>query len=359
MPFKADYFDGRSARTHPVTVEITRGESPGINILIDNAALSYPLPVISIEPKLGSSKRIINLPCGGRLEALDISELENLLKSSSHKFHAFIHYLENHLGWIMAALLLTVAAGWTFIEYGVPKLAEFVVNQTPPVMEISLGEQVLNGLDQKLGYFSPSKTAQAKKDSISTALKSMCAALSDCPWYRLQFRDGGEIGANAFALPGGIIVVTDQLIELAQTDTEIVAVLAHELGHVKQRHAFRQSIQSVLSGLILAAITGDVSSSASGLSGFLIEMRYSQAHETQADTFALAALKKSCLPPKAYADILQRLEKELTVASNENENNPDKSLENKIDSLGVMLSTHPNTSMRIKPFLASKDTCSR
>lgn len=357
MPFQADYFDGRSAKICPVTVEITIGDKPSINILVDNAKLTYPVQVIHVEPKLGSGKRIINLPCGGRLEAWNINELEDLLNSSSHKLHSFIHYLENHLGWIVASLVLTVAAGWAFLEYGVPELAEFVVNRTPPAMEISLGKEVLKGLDHKLGYFSPSKTVPSKKDSISAALQKMCFLLADCPSYHLQFRDGGVIGANAFALPGGIIVITDQLIQMAQSDTEIVAVLAHELGHVKQRHAFRQSIQTVLSGLIVAAVTGDVSSSASGLSGFLIEMRYSQTHETQADAFALTALKKACLPPKAYADILQRLDKELAVAANENEKKPDKALQNKMDSLSVMLTTHPNTAARIIPFLEAQTNC--
>jgi predicted Zn-dependent protease len=85
-------------------------------------------------------------------------------------------------------------------------------------------------------------------------------------------------------------------------------VLAHELGHVSQRHAFRQSIQGMLSGLILAAATGDVSSLASGLPAVLIEMHYSRGHETEADLFALDAMQKACLPPKAFADILECLE---------------------------------------------------
>jgi Zn-dependent protease with chaperone function len=83
-----------------------------------------------------------------------------------------------------------------------------------------------------------------------------------------------------------MMVVTDELVALSKNETEVVAVLVHELGHVQYRHAFRQSIQGVLSGLVLAAVTGDVSAMASGVGGVLLQMRYSKAHETEADTFA-------------------------------------------------------------------------
>ncbi len=53
--------------------------------------------------------------------------------------------------------------------------------------------------------------------------------------------NGRAVGANAFALPSGIVVMTDELVELAKTDDELVAVLAHEIGHVRGRHALRQT----------------------------------------------------------------------------------------------------------------------
>jgi Zn-dependent protease with chaperone function len=74
-------------------------------------------------------------------------------------------------------------------------------------------------------------------------------------------------------LPGGYLVITDELIDLAKNNDEIVAVIAHELGHVKGRHALRQTLQGTVSGLIIIAITGDVSSIASGLPALMMNMR--------------------------------------------------------------------------------------
>lgn len=363
MTFNADYFDGLSARHKSVLVRVAE-HTKNIAFDVDGETLTFDLADLDVQAKLGGSKRLIDLPNGGRLEAYDISALEAAMPSQVSTFWRGLHYVENHLGWVFVSLIATVFAGWLFLQYGVPTMAEYVAKATPPSMEKKLGEQALEGLDSKFGYFSPSKTAPARKASITKALSQLCSSIKDCPQYQLEFRAGGAIGANAFALPGGIMVVTDEIVTLSKNDTEIIAVLAHELGHVKQRHAFRQSLQGVLSGLILAAVTGDVSSVGSGLPAALMQMRYSREHEIEADVFALAALQKACLPPRAFADILQRLQNQ---AFGDEESNDEKSKQGKAskktqpqkhsDGVPEMLSTHPDTQARIQPFLQAKSNC--
>ncbi len=359
MSFQADYFDGISARNTLALVRVT-GKFKQISFDVNGETLTFNFADLHAQSKLGSAKRLIDLPNGGRLEALDISELESAMPSKKSAFWRGMHYLENHLGWVLVSLVLTIFVGWMFLQFGVPKLAEYVAKATPPAMEEKLGEHALQGLDSQFGYFSPSKADPVRKASIDFALKKLCLALKDCPKYRLEFRAAGMIGANAFALPGGIMVVTDEIITLSKNDTEIIAVLAHELGHVKQRHAFRQSLQGVLSGLILAAITGDVSSVGSGLPAVLMQLRYSREHELEADGFALNALQKACLPPKAFADILQRLQNQ--ALGDEKKAAPDKTTKTTLpqqesDMVSEMLATHPDTQARIKPFLAAKQNC--
>ncbi|PCI59556.1 MAG: hypothetical protein COB34_03475 [Methylophilaceae bacterium] len=353
--FQAEFYDGLSARAKSVWVEV-KGDSLRVNV--EGQLQAYPLSEINVQAKLGSTKRLVDLPDGARLEATDVSELEAAMPSKSAFFWSKLHYLENHLGWVFISLFCTIFVGWAFLQHGVPKLAEYVAKATPPSMEKRLGEQVLKGLDHQYGYFSASETKKARQEKIIVALNKLCS-VNDCPQYRLEFRDGGVIGANAFALPGGIMVVTDGLIALAKNDTEIIAVLAHELGHVKQRHAFRQSIQGTLSGLVLAAATGDVSSMASGLPAVLVQMQYSRSHELEADDFALKALKKSCLPPRAFADILFRLQNQVP-GSNGKKSESKKTKESPseaYDPISDMLSTHPNTIERIKPFVEAKQAC--
>ena len=362
MTFQADYFDGLSARAKPVLVRVL-ADTKQLAFDVEDHTYTFVLTDLQVQAKLGRAKRLIDLPDRSRLEATEIGELEAAMPSKTSAFWRGLHYLENHLGWVLIALLATVFAGWLFLQFGVPKLAEYVAKATPPSMEKKVGEQALQGLDSQIGYFSPSKADPARKASITAALKHLCDALQDCPQYQLEFRDGGMIGANAFALPGGYMVVTDQIITLSKNDTEIIAVLAHELGHVKQRHAFRQSLQAVLSGLILAAVTGDVSSIGSSLPAVLMQMRYSREHEAEADRFALNALQKACLPPKAFADILLRLEAQMREGDGKGKKSAnDKSAnttqqQESHDAVSEMLASHPDTLERIKPFLAAKQTC--
>ena len=356
MSFQADYFDGVSARHKQVTVRVAE-QSINISFDVDGEILTFNLANLDVQAKLGSAKRLIDLPNGGRLEATDISAIEAAMPSKTSTFWRNLHYLENHLGWVLVSLVATVFAGWLFLQFGVPKMAEYVAKATPPGMEAKLGEQALAGLDSQYGYFSPSKTAPIRKASIVAALKKLCLAMQDCPDYHLEFRAGGMIGANAFALPGGIMVVTDEMVTLSKNNTEIIAVLAHELGHVKQRHAFRQSLQGMLSGLILAAVTGDVSSVASGLPAALMQMRYSREHELEADAFALNALQKACLPPRAFADILQRLQDQAFGDLSQDKSSKKTQPQKHSDGVPEMLSTHPDTLARIKPFLDAKLNC--
>ncbi len=354
--FQAEYFDGLSARSQSVWVEVKDNR---LQMHVENGLLSYALNEVEVQARIGSAKRVIDLPDGARLEAIDISALEAVVPFRSARFSRMLHYLENNLAWVFVALITTVFAGWMFLQHGVPKLAEYVAKVTPPSMESRLGEQVLKGLDHRLGYFSTSKVEKGKQDKIVLALEKLCDA-NACPAYQLHFRDGGLIGANALALPGGMMVITDGLIELAKNDDEIIAVLAHELGHIKQRHAFRQSIQGTLSGLVLAAITGDVSSLGSGLPAALMQMRYSRQHELEADTFALAALQQSCLPPRAFAEILFRLQNQhlgLDKAKSKRKTKQKQPPVEAYNPISDMLSTHPNTLERIKPFLEAESPC--
>lgn len=350
MAFQADYFDGHSARARSVIVQALPAPDSAIVFESEGRQYRYAFSEIHVQARLGAAKRLVDLPDGGRLEANRLHELEAAMQSQRNAFWGLVHYLENHLGWVVVSLIATVVAGWMFLQFGVPKLAEHVAQSTPQSVELKLGEQVLHGLDHKMGAMSPSKTPVQKQRELRQGLAGFCGKIQGCPSYRLEFRDGGMIGPNAFALPGGIMVVTDDLIKLSKNDTEVLAVLAHELGHVKQRHAFRQSIQGALAGLILAAVTGDVSSMASGLPALLLQMRYSRAHELEADGFAMQSMQKACLPPKAFADILLRLSQAPVTKGN-------KKQAQRPEPISDILSTHPDTLDRVKPFMQAKPAC--
>jgi len=346
MQFDADYFDGISPRAQRVLVSITDNAFT-FNVTTDSSGSTAPTSHIfyikdcHIQAKLGRGRRLIDLPDSSRLET-DFQDIEHHLpKKSAHAFWRVIHYAESHLFIVIIALIGIVLASLLLLKYGVPVAAKFAALATPPSIEKDLGKQTLEALDhKKLGYFTASELSDAKKSAIQAALKDLCLKTRDCPSYQLAFRKSPAIGANAFALPGGYIIMTDELAALAKDNNEIIAVLAHELGHVKGRHALRQTLQGTISGIIVIAITGDVSSIAAGLPALMLNMSYSRDLELDADHYALTSLRTACIPTQSFATLLLKLEKSHGGAA-----------------APEMISSHPDTKQRVMPFLSKQHQC--
>jgi predicted Zn-dependent protease len=168
----------------------------------------------------------------------------------------------------------------------------------------------------------------------------MATAAGETAPHRLEFRASPVIGPNAFALPSGIIVVTDELVKLSRNDREVLAVLAHELGHVRYRHTMRHLLQGSATALIIAGVTGDIASTtslAAAAPALLLQTKYSRDYEREADRYAIELLQKAGIGPSHFAAILARME-----------NKPGKP-----GALPTFLSSHPPTQERKALALAS------
>jgi Zn-dependent protease with chaperone function len=183
--------------------------------------------------------------------------------------------------------------------------------------------------------------------------------------YKLLFRKGGHIGANAFALPDGTVVITDELIELATHDKEILSILMHELGHVIHRHSLRRVISHSGLAVLTVLITGDVSSAGElvlALPNILMDSSYSRDHEWEADGYALKTMQKQGIPTSRFADIMERLES-YQAEFEASPDNDDKTVDNKeyenADDSGYgwseYISSHPASKDRIARFRDAKN----
>ena len=152
----------------------------------------------------------------------------------------------------------------------------------------------------------------------------------------LTFRRG--IGANAVALPNGTVIATDELVNVAKTDQQVLAVLAHEIGHVHHRHGLRMALESSTVLLLMSAYLGDVTqltNLSAALPGVYAQAHYSRDNETEADTFARRYMDQAGIPHHDFADILRTLQKQFGP-------DPNHGLQ--------YLSSHPPTTERIHRF---------
>jgi Zn-dependent protease with chaperone function len=324
------YFDGRSSTAHDVQLQVDAG---GRLRLIGLAApVEARLDEVVISDRIGSIPRRITLPDGSAFETGDNDAVDALARAlgADGLMHSVSRWERR---WVPAigALVAVAVLSVLFVQFGIPALADLAAAGMPPSADRAIGAQSLELLDAMI--FEPSALSEQRRDEMQVLFRDMTASLDDGHEYRLELRHGGDVGANAFALPAGIVVVTDELCELAQRDEELVAVIAHEIGHVQGRHALRLLLRNAGVAALSLALLGDVSSTttlAAAAPTALLNAKHAREFEAQADDFAYAWLDRNDIERAHFAAMLLRLEEQ---------------------SHGTRygwLSTHPATSERIR-----------
>ena len=127
--------------------------------------------------------------------------------------------------------------------------------------------------------------------------------------YRFTLLDSTEV--NAFALPGGYIYITRGLLVYLNSEAELAAVLAHELGHVTARHSVRQhsfsTATTVLGSLIVAATGVRGVDQLTNVLGTGIIRGYGREHELEADGLGAVYLAKAGYRASAMRDVIATL----------------------------------------------------
>jgi Zn-dependent protease with chaperone function len=100
-----------------------------------------------------------------------------------------------------------------------------------------VGQGVLAVLDQRI--FEPSRFSDQRMEALSARFRQLRPPSGEAPQWRLAFRKS-RYGPNAFALPSGDIVLTDEMVRLLDDEDAVMGVLAHELGHLHQHHITRR-----------------------------------------------------------------------------------------------------------------------
>ena len=325
-------YDGKTAERKAVTIKLTL---PGYIVIQELGALArYRLEDVSVSDRLGSQPARVELPDGGRLEIPAAEDFYTVFAASSGRTQ-WLHAFESRWALVLLALLLTLSAGWVTYIWGIPAAARVVAFSMPRDVDKMIGAEGLELLDQYM--FTPSQLDAARRQSLNELFATVEATVGAGNDYQLEFRSSEAMGANAVALPAGIIIMTDALVELSENDEELAAVLAHEIGHVRNRHALRALLQnSVVAGSIIL-VTGDASSAgsiAAGIPTLLARADYSRKFEADADLVAREFLIDQEIPLQRFADILLRINDEAGARG---------------ESAGL-LSTHPAAAERALNF---------
>lgn len=254
---------------------------------------------------------VVDLQDGGSLEVDDAPRWHAALQAAGQR-PGLAHRMQTRWPAFIAVLAVAAVGLTLFYRYGTPWAAMQLTRFVPLAWETALTSDTLARMDD--GYLKPSKLPPERQAELRQRFDALVAQTppalqrygSYAPRYTLSFRSGMK--ANAFALPGGAIVVTDDLVQEARerklSDDAIVGVLAHEIGHVAHRHTTRLLVEQGVLNIGLGLALGDVSGMLSTGSALLTGLAYRRNHEREADCFAIALMGHARLPTAPMADLL-------------------------------------------------------
>ena len=293
----------------------------------------YPINEIRVSPRIDRTDRFISFSDGSQFTCPDNEILDCLCQESPTE--GMVSWLEERWQVALACVFIICLALTIGYFVGLPYAAKHIAIKISMDTGKILGEQALTHMDEHSWLF-PSAIEKSRQEEIRDRYFQLIQDLPDRIYYQLEFRQSHFFGPNALAFPGGIIVITDQMVAAAKTDEEIMAVLAHETGHIELRHSMRSLLQNSVVGVTVASLTSDATTISGALAGIpmlLAQTKYSRKFESDADEYAFELLNKKGYSSLAFASIMDRL-----------------FTEKKLTETGTItwLSTHPVTSERIK-----------
>jgi len=343
------YFDGQTSRRYAVMLELTAGVW---RVQADGVDRSVPMAAARLSEKIGNAPRQLHFEDGAYCIILDHLALDSMLHAAGVKPRSIVSGLEGKWRYALASVMLIVLFFGAVYQWGLPWAARAIAERLPASLPAMMDTQTMATLDQYL--LEPSSVSLERQQGIISALAVLePVGNEELPEYQVLFRSGEKIGPNAFAMPGGTILVTDELIQLADAShpnqpqlamMQVLGVLAHEIGHVRHRHAMRQFLQGTIVGAVVTWYLGDVSSLLVAAPTALLETRYSRAFEFEADAFAVALMKANDLSPTAFADMLNAMEQHYRGQDAGHDETAVPSDPQWLD----YFSTHPNTQARIR-----------
>ena len=256
-------------------------------------------------------------------DAAVLQQILALKKKKKSRMSVYLAILFVMVGISYAGFFGTV---W-FKDFAIKSIA----GQIPVEWEEKLGGMAFNGFSANV---IKDKTLNSELSQILSPI--LKAAESDRK-YKFRFYLVADKMVNAFALPGGIVIINSGLVKKTTSAEELAGVIAHEISHITRQHGTRQLIQSVGIYFLVQTLLGDIQGLLAILldnSSLLLNLKFSRDFEREADDSGFRYLVESGINPSGMISFFGKLKKE--------EEKQKEGLD-----LPAIISTHPATAERI------------
>jgi predicted Zn-dependent protease len=200
-----------------------------------------------------------------------------------------------------ACVVLAIVMSWATAA-----MVRSIAARVPPEWERVIGEATLKAMEAE-----PAQDTYSNQIAQLTAMAEPLLQVLPADQRNVKFFIVEDPDPNAFALPGGFVVVNTGLLEIAGRPEEIQGVLAHELAHVTEKHLVRHLIAAsgplLIFGLFLHSDDGLLSLLSEG-SGVAVFQGFSKEYEIEADEVGWKYLVAANLDPRGLADMFRKFQ---------------------------------------------------
>ncbi|QKJ23308.1 M48 family metallopeptidase [Poseidonibacter lekithochrous] len=272
-----------------------------------------------ISNRLGNTKRVITLKNGDSFSTFENDFIDEYLLKKRNLLYKF----EKNILLVLVSIVITALFTFSIFKWGIPIVSEKIAHIIPHEANELISNESIEFLDEHI--FTKTKLSKETQKIILTNFNKKILPLiqnEENIKYKIIFRNWkvkDKSIANAFALPNGNIILTDEFIKLSSNQNEIDSVILHEVGHVYFKHGMQRLTQSTFTALITMYITGDLSSFAQigvGFGSLFISSNYSRNHELQADLYSFEKMIEAKIDPIHFANIMEKLSTEEIKDSN-------------------------------------------
>ncbi len=326
------FYDGKSAIKHEVSLHISRGylEILGGNGLVMASWPYQSMSMVDHMPETGqarfsspnSPEALLLIEDQGNLDGLEqVAPFLFTKKKKAAKSSAMLVFL----------ILVAFIGGYFGLSMAADGLASFIPRSWEEPLARSTESQVLAMFGKGKGENRFCQQSSGVKVLNEMTKRLTLGGVDNLTSVRVVRSDI----INAFAIPGGRIFIFKGLIDNAKSEAEVAGVLAHEMGHVQERHPLAGALKQFGLSTIIRALSGG--SDLAGAAGLLASFSYTRTAEEEADHIAAGILKQSGYGTEGLAQFFKRLNK--------------KGLK-----LPALLSTHPTNDQRVKSLQEQKVT---
>ena len=301
------YCDGETL--HSFTAHAEFFDNGFLRLTGENFQLFAAASQVGVSEKLGRLPYFLHMPEGGVVELPSCPEADALVSAirPPSRLTQTRRALERLAPVTAVATILLVIGIITMLWRSQPFLARRVAFFVPNHVEAQAG---LVGYSLFADVAKPTALNASAQLRLHHALERLVAARNFHLTPQIKLLRLGV--PNTFALPGEILIVSDELVLLTANDDELAALLAHEIGHVENRHGLQSILRNDSALLTSTLCTGDFSAIASAsalLPTLLLKNGYAPEFEREADAYATSLLRDAHINPHAFDSFVQRLEK--------------------------------------------------